>query len=826
MKISYRWLKEFVDFSVSPTDLAEMLTMAGLEVESVDHIGAIPDGVVVGCVLEVRPHPDADRLTVCRVDVGTTEPLQVICGAPNVAEGQKVPVATIGAKLEMSDRKNPDATISLTIQKTKIRGVTSEGMICAEDELGLSDDHSGIMVLAPDADVGAALKQYLAALGAAPEDWILDIAVTPNRPDATSHVGVARDVAALTRLPLRNPEVTIPTGAGEAGEQVRIEIADPDLCPRYAAMLVRDVTISESPEWLKHRLQAVGLRPRNNVVDVTNLVMYECGQPLHAFDLDTLSNSTIVVRALSEPQPFTTLDGTERRLPKGTLMICDGQGPVAIAGVMGGRNSEVSDGTTNVLIESAYFDPTSIRKTSKALGLQTDASYRFERGVDPEIQAWAAARAAALMVGTGGGHIVGGILDVHPLPSSRREVKVRHNRIRTILGVDVPVDESAALLQAIGFEIEGNGADTFTCTVPSHRPDVDREIDVIEEIGRLYGFDRIPEPEFTSIPSLTPRDRPADVARQTVLGVVRAWGYREAYTNSLLNEERARRYYDTALAADLFGGEVVGTVNAISQEMTTLRPSLLPGALDVLRHNLNHGQELVRVIEFGHVFTKQSHPTSVIPGYEEHESLLLAAAGPVTQRHWAEASRVTDLFDVKGVAHGILTVLGIREVVETVDYDPTDVTQYSVRWSVAGEHVGTIALLRSDLAAVEGIEQPVFFAEMNWTRLLRHATVSANTPYRALSRHPVVQRDLAFVLPHGQQVGPLVRAIRAAGGDLLADAGVFDVYEDERMGATRKSVAFALQFRANRTLRDEEVEASVQKIVAALASEFGAELRD
>ncbi len=826
MKISYRWLKEFVDFSVSPTELAEVLTMAGLEVESVDHIGAIPQDVVIGRVLEVRPHPDADRLTVCRVDVGSGEPLQIICGAPNVEKGQKVPVATIGATLTMPDRQNPDATISLTIKKTKIRGVASEGMICAEDELGLSDDHSGIMVLDSEAEVGATLLDYLDRHGAAPEDWVLDIAVTPNRPDATSHLGVARDVAALTRQSLTVPDVTVPGDTGSASEQIEIELANPKLCPRYAAMIVRDVTIAESPDWLKYRLQSVGLRPRNNIVDITNLVMYECGQPLHAFDIDTLADSRIVVQALSEEQRFATLDGNERLLPQGTLMICDGQGPVAIAGVMGGQNSEVSDTTTNILIESAYFDPTSIRKTAKALGLQTDASYRFERGVDPEGQAWAAARAARLMADVGGGQIVDGIVDEHPLPAGRRQVRVRHSRIRTILGADVEENESTTLLKAIGFDIADSEADTFTCTVPSHRPDVEREIDVIEEVGRLYGFDRIPEPAFSSIPSLTPRDRPEDVARQTVLGLARGWGYRETYTNSLLSEQRARRFYDEAIAVDLFGGDVVGTVNAISQEMTTLRPSLLPGALDVVRHNLNHGQDLVRVIELGHVFTKQSHPTSIIAGYEEHESLLLAAAGPVTHRHWGTTSRETDFFDVKGVAKALVAALGIHDVVETAHYERSEVTEHSVRWSVSGRHVGTISLLRHELAASEGIEQPVFFAELNWTRLLEHATVTDNTPYQALSRYPVVQRDLAFVVDKDQEVGPLAGAIRAAGSDLLAHTSLFDVYEDERVGATRKSVAFALEFRANRTLRDEEVDASVTKIVAALASEFGAELRD
>ncbi|NNE36201.1 MAG: phenylalanine--tRNA ligase subunit beta, partial [Rhodothermales bacterium] len=415
MKISYNWLKDYVDLTASPGDLADMLTMAGLEVESIDKIGDVPDGVVVGRVLSVEKHPKADRLTVCSVDVAGAGPLQIICGAPNVEAGQLAPVATVGARLSIPDSKVEGGMSDLLVKRVTIRGVESDGMICAEDELGLSADHSGIMVLDNDAKIGEPLRDYLHRKTGRSEDFVIDIAVTPNRPDATCHIGIARDVAALTDRPLRTPDVDVPKGPGKAGEHVAVSISSPELCHRYVGVVVRGVQVSESPSWLKERLEAVGLRPRNNVVDITNFVMYEMGQPLHAFDLDELSGARIEVRATKAASTFTTLDDKERALPAGTLMIRDGDRDVAIAGVMGGLNSEVSDRTANVLIESAYFDPSAVRRTARLTGLQTDASYRFERGVDPQVQSRAAMRAAALMSEIAGGTLIDGVIDVNPV---------------------------------------------------------------------------------------------------------------------------------------------------------------------------------------------------------------------------------------------------------------------------------------------------------------------------------------------------------------------------------------------------------------------------
>ncbi|NNE71968.1 MAG: phenylalanine--tRNA ligase subunit beta, partial [Rhodothermales bacterium] len=493
MRISCNWIADYVQTDWTPQELGDRLTMSGLEVESIDPMGSDLEGVVVGHVLDVQPHPDADRLRVCQVNLGSGDPVQIVCGAPNVAAGQRVPVATEGTVLHLPDRKNPDELVPVTIKKSKIRGQESRGMICAEDELGLGDDHDGIMVLADDAPLGKSFAEYLSGQGILTSDISIDLAITPNRPDAISHLGVARDVGALAETPVTRPDVKVPANGGPAADAFSVDIQAPDGCHRYTGILVRGVTIGESPQWMRARLESVGLRPVNNVVDITSYVMYECGQPLHAFDFDQLAGARIIVRRSKPGQVFTTLDGKERKLPDGTLMIADGDRDVAVAGVMGGENSEVSDQTVNVLIESAWFNPADIRKASKALQLQTDASYRFERGVDPTGQPWAAARAAELMRDLAGGEIVDGMVDANPVAWTPRTLELRHARITTVLGIEVPTDACERLLRAIGFEVRGDGT-PWQVTVPPFRPDVEREIDLIEEVARLYGLDQIPVP--------------------------------------------------------------------------------------------------------------------------------------------------------------------------------------------------------------------------------------------------------------------------------------------------------------------------------------------
>ncbi|GIV61768.1 MAG: phenylalanine--tRNA ligase beta subunit [Rhodothermaceae bacterium] len=820
MKISVNWLSDYVQHGLSPEALADRLTMSGLEVEAIEATGPALDGVVVGHVLAVRPHPNADRLTLCEVDLGDGEPVQIVCGAPNVAAGQKVPVATVGSRLP-----NPtDPEKPFKIKKAKMRGEVSMGMICAEDELGLSDDHSGIMVLPDDAPVGMAFTAYLETIGRTAGDVVLDVAITPNRPDAVSHLGVARDVAALTGAPLRRPEVPLPPPGGEAARQVEVDIQAPEGCGRYVAMLVRGVRIGPSPEWLQRRLRAVGLRPRNNVVDITNYVMYECGQPLHAFDFDQIAGRKIIVRFTEREQPFITLDDRERLLPAGTLMIADAERDVAIAGVMGGQNSEVTEATTNVLIESAYFDPSSIRRTAKALQLSTDASYRFERGVDPEGQVWAAARAAQLMAALAGGDIVPGMVDAHPRPVPRRTVRLRRARIPRILGVDVPEADVRRLLTAIGFEIETGEDGVLLCHVPSFRPDVEREIDVIEEVGRLFGFDRIPEPTHSAVPVFVPREDPGHALRRRTLSMLSSLGFRELYTNSMLRKETAERF----LVPDLLGLRqprgIIETLNPISQEMAALRPTLLPGLLQVMAHNRNHGQRLLRFMEFGHVYYRSNNGT-YLPGYTEYESFLIGMSGPRDAMTWDAPTQPADFFDLKGIVEALLEQWHLADVTWTPVPAPTPLTAYHLEVASGGQRLGYVARLSDALTEAYDLDQPVFAAELHWREVVERAAPNLQRTYVEISRFPIVERDLAVLVDVDQPVGPLLDTLRHAGGPLLRHADVFDLYQGQGIPEGKKSVAFALRFGADRTLTDAEVDAAIATILKRLRQEHRAELR-
>ena len=830
MKISYNWLKDYVDHPLSPDALGEALTMSGLELEEAETLGASLDGVVVGRVLEVGPHPNADRLTLCRVDLGNGEPVQIVCGAPNVAAGQKAPVATVGTTVMMASRENPGEKVAVKLKKAKIRGEVSMGMICAEDELGLSDDHSGIMVLDEDAAVGQPFETYLSGHGIAAHDTVLDLAITPNRPDAISHLGVARDVATLTETPLTRPAVTLPEHGGAAAEQVAVEIECPQECPRYVGILVRGVEIKESPAWLKQRLTAIGLRPRNNIVDITNYVMYECGQPLHAFDFDQIAGQKIIVRLTEDEHTFTTLDSKERTLPKGTIMICDAEREVAVGGIMGGENSEVTDATTNVLIEAAYFDPSTVRRASKLIragdqrGLSTDASYRFERGVDADGQVWAAARAAQLMVELGGGELVPGMVDAHPLKPEHRVLPLRLARIGKIIGVEVPKDEVVRILTALGFAVTDDG-ERLHCTVPTYRPDVEREIDLIEEVARIYGYDNIPEPTHTPLPSFLPRPTPAERLRRATLALLNGQDYRELYTNSLLSKTVAERFNHPMLASAVRTGPVVETLNPISREMTTMRPSLLPGMLDVMAFNQNHGQETLRYYEIGHVFHRTDREDVPVTGYAEHTSLLIVASGPEAPAGWDRKPPPIDFFDLKGTVEALIETLRLPDVAMTPSYEATPLTAYHLAVTSGGVHLGIVARLADALAEAYDLKAPAYFAELDWTRVVALAAPHLERPYQAISRYPVAGRDIAVVVRRDQAVGPMVETIEAAGRPLLRQVRVFDLFEGKGIEPGKKSVAFSLRFGTDRTLTDAEVDERVAAIVEQLSQAYQAELR-
>lgn len=816
MIISSNWLSEYVEHGLSVDELADRLTMCGLEVDGIERLGSSLAGVVIGHVLETAPHPDADRLTLCQVSLGDDVPVQIVCGASNVAAGQRVPVATVGTTLLLPSRDNLEEKVPVTLKKAKLRGQESYGMICAEDELGVSDDHSGIMVLPEDAPIGADFTEWMRSRGVTLVDAAIDVAITPNRPDAVSHIGMARDIAALTGQPLRLPSVTIPATGGKAADQVQVSIEAPELCARYVGLVVRGVTISESPTWLKQRLTAIGLRPRNNVVDITNFVMYESGQPLHAFDLDTLRDQRIVVRATNAETTFTTLDSKERTLPTGTLMICDGGGEVAIAGIMGGENSEVTDGTTNVLIESAWFDPSSIRRTAKTLQLQTDASYRFERGVDPTGQAWAAARAAELMRDLAGGTIVDGMVDANPAPYTSRTVSFRPGRVETIMGVSIPADRIEELLVAIGFGVDRGSNDSWTVTIPPYRPDVEREIDVVEEVARLYGFDNIPEPEQSNLPNFTPDPDLHWELRNRIRGALAGAGFREIYTNSMLPRETADAFMTQALPAGRLGGTVVETLNPITTEMATLRSSLLPGALKVVDHNRNHGQRGVRFFEFGRVHAKLQSDRSIVKGYTEVESLVLVASGEWSPAGWMESVRETDHFDLKGAAEHLFRILNLDNV-RTVPVSADGPVDQAAQFVKDDMVLGTLGRIPGDRDA--------FFVELDWSVVAGLVNSSPRIRYAPVSRFPQVERDLALVMDASVPVGNVQDVISDAGGDLLKSVDVFDMYQGEHLPEGQKSVAFSLVFGADRTLRDKDVDAAVARILERVETGTGAHLR-
>ena len=829
MDISYNWLNQYVDHDWAPDDLADRLTMAGLEVETVEPVGQSLDGVLVGEVKAVRAHPNADRLVLCDVNLGDGDPSQIACGAPNVAAGQKVPVATVGTTLSLPDPDNPDERQALTVEARELRGEASNGMICAEDELGLSGDHSGIMVLDDDAPIGTPFPEYLDAHGMPSTDAVLDIELTPNRPDAASHIGVARDVAALAESELQRPAVDTPSEGGAGADQITVNIEDEAGCPRYVALLVRDVDVTESPLWLRRRLTAIGLQPRNHVVDVTNFVLHECGQPLHAFDLDTIAGDTIVVRSTDAETTFTTLDDEERDLPEDTLLICDAEKPVAVAGVMGGANSEVSAETTDILIESAYFDPSTIRRTAKALDVQTDSSYRFERGVDRDGQVWAAARAAELIAELGDGTVVPGMVDEHPRPPADKTVTLRPDRLTQVLGTEVATDEVTRLLDAIGFEIE-QGEDALHCTVPTWRPDVSIEEDLIEEVARLHGYDQIPEPERVPVPSRTPHQPPEETLERQARQLLKGLGYREIYTNSMLRVDRAERFNVPPAGSDR--APVVETKNPISEEMAALRPRLLPGTLEVMQHNRNHGQEALRVFEFGRVFRRATDADDpIVPGYCEHPALLIALSGPHAPTGWDTEPRDADLFDLKGTVETLLEDLRVPGLAlsprdgDAATNGPAPVTQHLIDVIAGDTPLGTVARVRDDVATDFDLDTPVFVAEFNWAALVDVARAEQHRDYEPVSRFPVVDRDLAVLVHADQPVGPLQATIRDAGTPLLRRVDVFDVYEGEGIDEDAKSVAFTLRFGADRTLTDEEADAQVDAIVDALAQKHNARLR-
>ncbi len=802
MKISLNWLKDYIDTDLSVEQIDDKLTLAGLEVEGVEHIGSKLHGVVVGKVLTCEDHPNADRLKVCNVDIGT-EDVSIICGAPNVAAGQTVPVATVGTTLPVTDKDGKH----LTLRKAKIRGVHSYGMICAEDELGLSNDHSGIMVLDDSFKPGTPFSEVWPLY----EDDVFEIALTPNRPDAASHIGVARDLTAVENLPLKKPEVTIPNPGSEVGEKLGVEIKNPEKCHRYVAKVIEDVTISESPDWLKNRLKTIGLRPVNNVVDATNYVLHEMGQPLHAFDYDRVAGKKIVVQSFDKKTKFTTLDDVERDVSADGLFICDGEKPVALAGIMGGGNSEIHSGTKTVLLESAYFEPVGIRKTSKALALQTDASYRFERGIDPNVTLVAAERCAKIIADIAGGNIVDGYIDEHPVKTIPEKLTLRISYLNKVLGTEFKLEDAAEILRRLEINVENKDKDTITCLVPTFRPDIEREIDLIEEVARIFDYNKIPAPEFVRY--IRPAPLPfSEIFTNKVKTAARSLGFQEIFSNSLL-PDKASKFADNPK-------DIISTLNPISRDQALLRPDLLYGFLRSAAWNFNRSSEAVRFFEVGDIFQRSDNGT-YLDGVLEEAHLLLGISGFKHVEHWRSKPEQYSFFDLKESVNGFLKSLGlVNHVIERQSDNGL------LLYFLDDTHVGTIQKVSNTYCKHFEIDYPAYAAEFSLTRLARFLEQQPDRIFTDISKFPTIDYDIAFVLDKNVSSGDLENTIREVAGDRLIGLRVFDVYEGESVGDDKKSIAYRLLFLdKSKTLTISDVEPIIQKITKLANKRFSAKLR-
>lgn len=805
MKVSYNWLKDYVDFDQSPEEVAEILTLTGLEVEEITQIGSNLSGVVVGHVLTCEQHPNADRLKVCSVDVGTTLPLPIVCGAPNVAVGQKVLVATVGTELPVA---MPDGS-PLIIRKSKIRGEVSEGMICAQDELGIGNDHSGIIVLKEDAVVGAPASTVINAN----VDYVLEIGLTPNRPDASCHLGVARDLAAVLNKHLKKPfkKTTDASSCVIEHPEFSIAIADKDKCHRYVGILINGVKIGPSPEWLKNRLGAIGLRPINNVVDATNYVLHELGQPLHAFDFNLVAGKKIEVKSFDNVTLFTTLDEIERKVPAGSLFICDGEKPVAIAGVMGGLNSEINEDTTDVLLESAYFDPISVRKTSKQLSLQTDSSYRFERGIDPNITYAAAMRCAQIIADISGGKIHPKHADIHPVKTESTKITLRLKRLNQILGTNFMVNQAVSVLRALEFEVRKTTGDEMVCTVPTFRPDVTQEIDLIEEVARIYDYNKIPNPDYIHIPR--PEILPFREQFLTRLReVARSLDFREIYANSLLPENIALDFIEQE--------KIIHTLNPISKDTAVLRPSLIPGLLRAAGYNFNRGAKSIRFFEIGNTFMKDAQG-SWHDGIKEETWIMLGVGGLNREEFWSHKQEQYKIFDLRTTVDALLGALRLQNEVQIKKISDTE-----LGYLAGGNFIGSIQEVPKSQKKSYDIETPLFVATLSVTAMLQIAEKLSPLMYSPVPKYPGIEFDLALQVKSLVDAGDLEQTIRSTAGSRLKSVSIFDVFEGKSLGDGQKSIAFRLKFIDEmKTLTIKDVDSIIAKVIKKLEHEHDAKLR-
>lgn len=829
MNISYKWLKRYIDTDLTPRDLAAVLTSVGLECDNVEEVETIRGGLrglKIGKVLTCVDHPDSDHLHITTVDVDDPAgPLQIVCGAPNVASGQTVVVATIGTVLYDGDKE-------FTIKKSKMRGVESFGMICAEDEIGLGESHAGIMVLPDGVAPGTPAAKYFKV----ESDYCLEVELTPNRVDAASHYGVARDLKAYNQCrdfeagrPLSS-ELRLPSVAGFMADSeegaVAIEVQDTLGCPRYSGVTIRDVKVGPSPEWLQNLLVTIGLRPINNIVDITNFILMGLGQPLHCFDLSKVKGEKIVVRTVEEGTPFVTLDGVERKLSSSDLMICDSEKPMCIAGVFGGLDSGVSEDTTDVFIESAWFNSTRIRRTARRHGLSTDASFRYERGTDPDITVYAAQLAALLIKELAGGRICGSVTDVCPELPRRAELDFSLEYCANLIGKKLPKDLIVCILKALEFEVtETADADILHLTVPTYRVDVTRPCDVVEEILRIYGYNNV---EFDSEMHVTLSVRTAVDEAHDLKEVLSAQLTGQGFTEILNNSLSAVGYYRDNEAFPL--ENCVKVMNPLSQDLGVMRRTLLYGGLETISHNINRKASDLRLYEFGNVYVfdpaKESTPEAPLAPFKERETLDLWLTGNFTIPSWNAKQTEATFFDLRAVVSQLFRRAGIAE--NALTFTQVSEAPFSVALNIAaktGVQLGRIGLIDRKTLKAFDIEQSVVYATIEWEPFFKLAARSKVT-FTPLPKTQPVRRDLALLLDAGIRFSDVQQIVRKAGGKLLGEISLFDVYEGKNLPGGKKSYAISIMLQdPEKTLNDKQIDATMNKIIDALKKNLGAELR-
>ena len=820
MNISYNWLKDYLDFDLQPDEVAAALTSIGLETGGVEEVQTIKgglEGLVIGEVLTCEEHPNSDHLHITTVNVGGAEPLQIVCGAPNVAAGQKVVVAVNGTKLYDGDE-------CFTIKRSKIRGVESNGMICAEDEIGIGTDHAGIIVLLADAVVGTPAKEYYNVKS----DYVLEVDITPNRVDATSHFGVARDLAAYLKqngkpANLKRPSVDAFKIDDEV-PAIEVVVENKEACLRYSGITIKNVTVKESPEWLQNRLKVIGLRPINNVVDITNYILHGVGQPLHSFDADKIKGNKVVVRSATEGAKFVTLDGVERTLTDRDLMICNVEEPMCIAGVFGGLDSGVTEQTKNVFLESATFHPTWIRKTARRFGLNTDASFRYERGLDPNQTVEVMKRAALLIQEVAGGTITGAIQDIYPVPVAPYRVELTYDKVNTLIGKVIPVETVKSILESLEMKIVSETAEGLVIDVPVYRIDVQRDVDVIEDILRIYGYNNV---EFSdnvksNLSYQTPTDRSYKL-QNLISEQLCGCGFNEILNNSLTRSA----YYDNLSTYPV--SHCVMLMNPLSADLNCMRQTLLFGGLESVEHNAKRKNGNIRFFEFGNCYDyniDHKKEGETLAEFSEDYRLGLWVSGSRVDNNWAHPNEKSSVYELKAYVENILVRLGVN--LQKVIFGNLANDIYSAGLSIttsSGRQLGTMGIVSPKICKELDIETDVYYAELSWTLLMKEIKKSKVT-FSEISKFPAVKRDLALLLEKNVQFAEIEKIATESERKLLKDVALFDVYEGKNLPAGKKSyaVSFYLQDEG-KTLNDKQIDAIMKKIQTNLEQKLGAQLR-